>query len=106
MMIAGLLQDKMKQDLDSVPGMMNLPVLGALFRSRDYQAGQTELVVIVTPYLVNPAAPEDLQTPIDGLQVANDVDTVLLGRINKASKRPPQATAGHTYQGPYGYVVE
>ena len=106
MMIAGLLQDKMKQDLDSVPGMMNLPVLGALFRSRDYQAGQTELVVIVTPYLVNPAAPEDLQTPVDGLQVANDVDTVLLGRINKASKRPPEATAGHTYQGPYGYVVE
>ncbi len=106
MMIAGLLQDKMKQDLDSIPGMMNMPVLGALFRSRDYQAGQTELVVIVTPYLVNPASPADLQTPADGLQIANDVDTVLLGRINKASKRPPEATAGHTYQGPYGYVVE
>lgn len=106
MMIAGLLQDKSKQDLDSVPGMMNLPVLGALFRSRDYLAGQTELVVIVTPYLVNPASPADLATPIDGLQIANDIDTVLLGRINKASKRAPEATAGRTYQGPYGYVVE
>ncbi|MGA0602645.1 type II and III secretion system protein family protein [Caulobacter sp. KR2-114] len=106
MMIAGLLQDKTKQDLDSEPGLMNLPVLGALFRSRDYQAGQTELVVIVTPYLVNPASPADLATPADGLQIANDIDTVLLGRINKASKRSPDATAGHSYQGPYGYVVE
>jgi len=106
MMIAGLLQDKTKEDLDSEPGLMNLPVLGALFRSRDYQAGQTELVVIVTPYLVNPSSPADLATPADGLQIANDIDTVLLGRINKASKRAPEATAGRSYQGPYGYVVE
>ncbi|HEX7761307.1 MAG TPA: type II and III secretion system protein family protein [Caulobacteraceae bacterium] len=106
MMIAGLLQDKTKEDLDSVPGMMNMPVLGALFRSRDYQAGQTELVVMVTPYLVNPASPQDLATPVDGLQMANDIDTVLLGRINKANKRAPEAAAGRTYQGPYGYVVE
>ena len=73
MMIAGLLQDKYGQDLDSVPGLMNLPVLGALFRSRDYQAGQTELVVIVTPYLVNPTSPADLQTPVDGLRLADDI---------------------------------
>jgi pilus assembly protein CpaC len=107
MMIAGLLQDKSAQDLDSVPGMMNMPVLGALFRSRDYQAGQTELVVIVTPYLVNPTSPQDLQTPIDGLRVADDVETTLLGRLNKAYKRPPPAAGdGRTYQGPFGYVVE
>ena len=63
MMIAGLLQEQTKQDLDSLPGLMNLPVLGALFRSRDYQEGETELVVIVTPYLVNPTSPANLQTP-------------------------------------------
>jgi pilus assembly protein CpaC len=106
MMIAGLLQDKSKQDLDSIPGMMNLPVLGALFRSRDYQAGQSELVVIVTPYLVDATAPQNLQTPADGLRVASDVETDLLGRLNKAYKHAPQATQGRTYQGPYGYVVE
>jgi pilus assembly protein CpaC len=106
MMIAGLLNDKSKQDLDSVPGMMNLPVLGALFRSRDYQAGQTELVIIVTPYLVNPTSPQNLQTPADGMRVASDPETVLLGRLNKTYNHPPQATAGRTYQGPYGYVVE
>jgi pilus assembly protein CpaC len=106
MMIAGLLQEQTKQNLDSIPGMMNMPVLGALFRSRDYQAGETELVVIVTPYLVSPTSPSELQTPIDGLQLANDIDTLMLGRLNKSYKHEPEATSGRTYQGPYGYVVE
>ncbi len=52
MMIAGLLQSKAKETLDSLPGLMQLPVLGALFRSRDFINDETELVVIVTPYLV------------------------------------------------------
>jgi pilus assembly protein CpaC len=106
MMIAGLLKEETKQDLDSLPGLMNLPVLGALFRSRDYQEGETELVVIVTPYLVKPTSPADLQTPADGLQVANDAETILLGRLNKVYKAPPAAVAGRTYQGPVGYVIE
>ena len=106
LMIAGLLQDKSAQDLAGIPGAKDVPILGALFRSRDYQAGQTELVIIVTPYLVKPTSPNDLQTPIDGLQIANEVDTVLLGRLNRTYKHDPQATAGRTYQGPYGYVVE
>jgi pilus assembly protein CpaC len=106
MMIAGLLQDKSAQNLDSLPGVKDVPVLGALFRSRDFQSGQTELVVIVTPYLVNPASPSDLQTPIDGLYLADDARTMLLGRLNKTFKRSPATTAGKTYQGPYGYVVE
>jgi pilus assembly protein CpaC len=106
MMIAGLLQDKSAQNLDSLPGVKDIPILGALFRSRDYQAGQTELVIIVTPYLVSPTSPSELQTPVDGLQLANDVDTLLLGRLNRTYKHEPEATAGRTYQGPYGYVVE
>jgi pilus assembly protein CpaC len=106
MMIAGLLQDKSSEDLDSLPGVRNLPVLGALFGSRDYQAGQTELVVIVTPYIVTSTSPANLQTPIDGLQIASDVDTLLLGKLNETYKHAPEATAGRTYQGPYGYVVE
>ncbi|HLI65848.1 MAG TPA: type II and III secretion system protein family protein [Caulobacteraceae bacterium] len=106
MMIAGLLNEETKQDLDSVPGLMNLPVLGALFRSRDYQSGETELVVIVTPYLVNPTSPANLQTPADGFQMADDAQTLLLGRLNKANKAPPAAVAGKTYQGPVGYVID
>ena len=106
MMIAGLLQDTSKQNIDGIPGLKNVPVLGALFRSRDYLAGQTEMVVIVTPYIVDAVNPQDLQTPADGLRMANDTDTILLGRLNRAYKRPPEATAGRTYQGPVGYVIE
>ena len=106
MMIAGLLQDKSSQQLAGIPGAMDVPILGALLRSRDYQAGQTELVIIVTPYIVKPSSPADLQTPMDHLELANDVDTLLLGKLNKTYKHDPQATPGRTYQGPYGYVVE
>jgi pilus assembly protein CpaC len=107
MMIAGLLKEQTKQDLDSLPGLMNLPVLGALFRSRDYQSGETELVVIVTPYIVQPTTPDKLQTPADGLQLASDVETTLLGHMNRVYKAPPAAdTAARSYQGPVGYVIE
>ncbi len=106
LMIAGLLQDETKQNIDSVPGLMNLPILGTLFRSRDFQNGETELVVIVTPYLVTPTKPGELQTPADGLEIANDAQTILMGKLNKTYKAPPQALQGRSYQGPYGYVIE
>ena len=106
MMIAGLLQENTKQAIDSFPGMMNLPVLGALFRSRDYISGETELVVIVTPYLVTSSSPQGLQTPVAGLQIASDPETVLLGKLNKTMKTSTAAVAGRSYQGPFGYVIE
>ena len=94
MMIAGLLQDKTAENLDSIPGARNLPILGALLSSRDFQAGQTELVIIVTPYIVEPTSPSALQTPIDGLRIATDADTLLLGRLNETYKHAPAATSG------------
>jgi pilus assembly protein CpaC len=106
MMIAGLLREQTRQNLDSLPGMMNLPVLGALFRSRDYLSGETELVIMVTPYIVAPTSPGALQTPADGFKVANDPETLLLGRINHAYKAKPPPADAPAYQGPYGYVIE
>lgn len=106
LMIAGLLHQQTKENIDAVPGMKSLPVLGSLFRSRDYLNGETELVVIITPYIVDPTRQQDLQTPADGLQVAGDMSTVLLGRLNKVVKAPPGANTGRTYQGPVGYVIE
>jgi pilus assembly protein CpaC len=106
LMIAGLLQQQTKQNIDALPGMTNLPVLGALFRSRDYLNGETELVVIITPYIVDPTKPQDLQTPADGLRTASDMSTVLLGRLNKVVKAPAGANLGRAYQGPVGYVIE
>jgi pilus assembly protein CpaC len=106
MMIAGLLQSKNKQAIDELPGLGDVPVLGALFRSRDFQNGETELVVIVTPYLVEPTTPGALQTPADGLHIASDAQGILLGKLNRTTKGGPAATTGRTYQGPYGYVIE
>jgi len=106
MMIAGLLQERTKQNLDAVPGMTTLPVLGSLFRSRDYLSGETELVVMVTPYIVSPTDPSRMQTPVDGMRIADDASTILMGALTKAYKAKPQAQSGRTYQGPYGYVIE
>ncbi|HWT52759.1 MAG TPA: type II and III secretion system protein family protein, partial [Caulobacter sp.] len=106
LMIAGLLQQTTKQTIDSIPGMTSMPILGTLFRSRDFLNGETELVIIVTPYIVDPTRPQNLQTPADGLEFANDMSTVLLGRLNKVVKAPAGANAGRAYQGPVGYVIE
>jgi len=105
-MIAGLLQQTTKQTIDSIPGMTSMPILGTLFRSRDFLNGQTELVVIVTPYIVDPTRPQNLQTPADGLKFAGDMSTVFMGRLNKVVKAPPGANVGRAYQGPVGYVIE
>lgn len=106
MMIAGLLREQTRQNIDGLPGLGSLPVLGTLFRSRDYLSGESELVVIVTPYLVDAVSPDKFQTPADGLKIASDPETILLGRLNRAYKAKADAPAGRTYRGPYGYVIE
>ena len=65
MMLAGLIKDTTRQLVDGTPGLKKLPVLGALFRSRDYTSNQTELVVIVTPYIVGSVAERELATPAE-----------------------------------------
>jgi pilus assembly protein CpaC len=106
LMLAGLLQQTTKETIDSLPGMTSMPILGSLFRSRDFLNNQTELVVIITPYIIDPTKPQNLQTPADGLRFAGDMSTVLLGRLNKVVKAPAGANAGRAYQGPVGYVIE
>lgn len=78
--IAGLLQSNFSDAIRSVPWANQVPVLGALFRSSQYQANETELVVIVTPYLVQPASPEALALPTDNFVAPTDFDLFLLGR--------------------------
>jgi pilus assembly protein CpaC len=101
MMIAGLLQESTRQTVDSLPGVTNLPVLGSLFRSRDYLMGETELVVIVEPYIVSPTSPVRMQTPADGLRIASDSQTILFGQLNQVYGLPNAPPAGSV-----GYVIE
>jgi pilus assembly protein CpaC len=79
--IAGLLQKSTTDETSALPGIGELPVIGALFKSNNFQRGESELVIIVTPYLVKPAPnPASLQLPTDGFKPATDLDRMLLGR--------------------------
>ena len=76
-MIAGLLSNNSQQSLDKMPGAGDVPILGALFRSRSYRRGETELVIVVTPYLVNPVDAKDIKLPTDGFNAPNAAQQLL-----------------------------
>jgi pilus assembly protein CpaC len=103
--IAGLLQHTTKQTLDQFPGLGDMPVLGALFRSRDFQNDQTELVVLATAYLVHPGSEKDYALPTDGFNPAADPETLLLGRLNNTSKPGPVAANTAAAANP-GFIVQ
>lgn len=106
MMMAGLIQSKSKQSLDQTPGIKKLPVLGALFQSRDYVNEETELVVIVTPYLVDPTQKKKLRTPADGFANATDLKTVLFGKLNAMYGESGSEVDGESYRAPVGFIEE
>lgn len=105
MMLAGLIKDTTRQQIDATPGLKKLPVLGALFRSRDYTHDETELVVIVTPYLVGTVAEQQLASPADRFNVPTDRQTILLGRLNKVYGTAGKYPDG-VYHGNVGFIVE
>jgi pilus assembly protein CpaC len=106
MVLGGLLQDNVRQSIAALPGLGKLPILGALFRSRDFQRNETELVIIATPYLVKPVARNQLATPDQGLTLPSDGQAILLGRINKVYGGSAAGAAGKQYQGRVGYIYE
>jgi pilus assembly protein CpaC len=106
--LAGMIQEKTKQQINGVPGLMQLPILGSLFKSRDYVNNQTELVVIVTPYVVRAVAQKQLSRPDDGFADPSDPSTVLLGRLNRiygSTTQPAPAPAGAP-RSKYGFILD
>jgi pilus assembly protein CpaC len=81
--MAGMIQEQTKQQINGVPGLMQIPILGSLFKSRDYINNQTELMILVTPYIVRAVSQKQLSRPDDGFADASDPSTVLLGRFNR-----------------------
>ncbi len=106
LVMAGLIQESLKQTINGFPGIKDVPVLGALFRSRDFQNSETELVVIVTPYIVKPVARGKLVQPDDGFVIASDIETVFMGQLHKVygvkGRRLPQGA----YRGGVGFIIE
>lgn len=103
--LAGLISDDTRQNIDGLPGAKDIPILGTLFRSRDFIKNETELVVIVTPYLVKPVARQELATPTDGLAAATDMKANFLGHLNRIYGRSEAPPVGDL-KGDYGFIVE
>jgi pilus assembly protein CpaC len=106
MAMAGLIQDQTKQAINGLPGLSQLPVLGALFRSRDYVHNQTELMVLVTPYIVRAVAQKDLSRPDDGFASSSDPQADLLGSINRIYGVPGRVEPARHYRGTYGFITD
>ena len=99
--MAGLLSDQTRQNIDGVPELRNLPVLGQLFR-QDYRNNQSELVILVTPFIVRPTDQDKVSRPNEGLVPPSPLRGLVYGHLHRVySKLPPQ-----TLNGDYGFIVE
>jgi len=103
MAMAGLIQEQTKQAVNGLPGIDSLPVLGALFRSQDFVNNQTELMVLVTPYVVRAVAQKELSRPDDGFAPASDSQSTLLARINRIYGI---SGAVDPDQGNFGFIID
>jgi pilus assembly protein CpaC len=101
---AGLIQQNNSAAINGLPGLLNLPVLGALFRSRDYQRLETELLIVITPYIVKPIPAKDVSRPDDHLADASDPQAWLLGRINRLYAAPNNPDLQQNYKGRIGFI--
>jgi pilus assembly protein CpaC len=106
--LAGMIQQRTKAQINGLPGLMELPVIGALFRSHDYVNNQTELVVIVTPYVVHPVAQSKLSRPDDHFEDPSDQTSLLFGKLNRTPKATVAAAPGSVRpaQTNYGFILD
>lgn len=102
--IAGLMQDSVRQQINKLPGLGDIPILGALFRSRDFIHSQTELVILVTPYLAQPNQGHPA-LPTDEIAIATDAEAIFLGRMETMYGVGPGGMRG-SYNGSVGFVLD
>ena len=104
--MAGMIQEQTKHQINGLPGLMQVPVLGTLFKSRDYVNRQTELMVIVTPYIARAVAQKDLSRPDDGFADSSDPAAILLNRLNRVYGAPGGKGPAPAYHGKYGFILD
>ena len=107
--IAGLIEDEFLDSANQMPWLGDIPVLGALFRSANYQRSQTELVIIITAHLVSPTRGEALILPTDRIKPPSEGDLFLFGRVSQTDSGARGAAgevANQDFSGSYGYVME
>jgi pilus assembly protein CpaC len=101
---AGIIQQSMRQQINGLPGAMNIPILGTLFRSRDYQRLETELLVLVQPFIARPSAPGQIARPDDGFAEATDPSTIFMGRLNRTYGTAAADLRRKGGLGPVGFI--
>ncbi|WP_407155643.1 type II and III secretion system protein family protein [Bradyrhizobium sp. STM 3557] len=106
MAMAGLIQNQTKQAINGLPGLDQVPVLGQLFRSQDYVNNETELMVLVTPYVVRAVAQNQLSRPDDGFASASDSQSALLGRLNRLYGIAGRVEPVAGYQTDFGFIID
>jgi pilus assembly protein CpaC len=104
--LAGMIAEQTRQQINGFPGLMQLPILGSLFKSRDYLNRQSELMILVTPYIVRPVSQKDLSRPDDGFADASDPSTVFLGRLNRLYGIAGKVDPNRAYRGQYGFILD
>jgi pilus assembly protein CpaC len=106
MAMAGLIQENTKQAVNGIPGLDSLPVLGALFRSQDFINNQTELMVLVTPYVVRAVAQKELSRPDDGFAPASDSQSTLLAQINRIYGVAGRTEVAGSSPSNFGFIID
>jgi pilus assembly protein CpaC len=105
-MIAGLIKDQTRSSIDNVPGVKELPVLGALFRSTQFQRNETELVIAVTPYVVDPVKSTDVKLPTDHFVPASQMEMLFYGALGSMTGDARRLSQTPSVEGPIGFMVD
>jgi pilus assembly protein CpaC len=105
MVLGGLIREETKHAINGLPGLLQLPILGTLFRSRDFVNNQTELMIIVTPYVVRAVAKKNLSLPTDGFADSSDPSAYLMGRLNRIYGVGGKDN-GRVYHGKFGFILD
>ena len=103
MMIAGLLNNQLSSSVSKMPGVGDIPVLGALFKSNGWRRNETELMIVITPYLVKPVSDSELKLPTDGINSIDDAQRIIMGKVtdkNGPNSRPMPTIAPAAANGP------
>ncbi len=105
-MIAGLIKDQVRSQVDQLPGMKELPILGALFRSTEFRRNETELVIAVTPYMVDPMKSSNVRLPTDNFTPASQMEMMFYGALGSLTGNVPQMSQTPSVEGPIGFMVD
>ncbi len=105
-MIAGLIKDKLDTNVNETPGVAEVPILSSLFRATSFERSETELVIAVTPYLVDPMVSKDIKLPTDNFKPASVMDSIFYGAIGSLDGDALERSQRPKLEGPVGFMVE